>query len=305
MRRLRWSPSTWDRRANASVLSPLESVRSHQRIGCLPRKSICELKPSSTPNWPSPAGRTSGGGGGGLVGPIHLPRLGIVGVLVLRGGVQQQFRPAVKVDPAHDRPLHGIGRQLGLAGIGGPHGGRPVERGHLAAGLEPAQDHLPHRLQGILGGIAGGDELAELGGRDQQVAAGMVEENRIRLHVVQAIDRPVETGHLRHDQVGLGGLDFHEVAVVNRQELHFLERRAEDVGSHDDPLQPRPPRGSHPHFGKPGGVFDVQPEFLLRRLLDDGWLDRRGLLRIAVGQDQHARRLGRCLDGLGGRRVSG
>jgi hypothetical protein len=36
MRRLRSSPSIFDRSAKARELSPLESVRSHQRIGCLP-----------------------------------------------------------------------------------------------------------------------------------------------------------------------------------------------------------------------------------------------------------------------------
>ena len=55
------------------------------------------------------------------------------------------------------------------------------------------------------------------------------------------------------------------------------------------------------HVGQRRGILDVQPQLLLRRLLEHGRLDDRRLLRVAVGQDQHAGALGGRLHGLGRR----
>jgi hypothetical protein len=120
------------------------------------------------------------------------------------------------------KPLHSFGDAL-FSGVGGQrflfavHGGHVLGPVPEAVGLAGhlGQDITPHLLPGFVGPVAAGGEVGQLGGGHQQ--AVLFKEQRVLLHVVDAVLGPVEAHHLgQHDQ-RVPGLHGQHVAVVNTQ----------------------------------------------------------------------------------------
>ena len=100
------------------------------------------------------------------------------------------------------------------------------------SGAEPAEDELPNDGPSISGRVAGGDELAELGGGHQDVAGGVFEEQWEGLGG-QAVDGGVEAGDAGKDDVGRGAAGRQEVAVMDTEDAELREGQAEGVrGDH-------------------------------------------------------------------------
>ena len=126
---------------------------------------------------------------------------------------------------------------------------------------------------------------------DKQPAVGMLEQQRVGLDVVQSVNGRVEAGHLGHHQVGLGRVDLDEAGS---------SREAPAGGAWEAPdRRRRRPRPRAPVFvgrgaptvmpGSDAGNSTYSRNFFLAASSITAGLITCCLLRITVGQDQHAR----------------
>jgi len=219
------------------------------------------------------------------IGPRRVP---VFLVLLACSGVEQHARRGVPVDAAHDGPACGVGRERLVARVARADRGLPIHRRRLGARLEPAEDHAPYGLDGVLGRVARGDELAELRGANENPPRPVLEEDRMDLDVGESEHGRIEAGHLGRHEVGVGRGGLHEMAVVQGEDAHFGQRRAEGIAGHDHPLQRGPPRGRDLQIAQGGRILDVEAQSLAGRFVEDLGRQGRGLVRVTVGEDEHA-----------------
>ena len=132
--------------------------------------------------------------------------------------------------------------------------------------------------------------------------ARMLEQQGIRLHIVQAIGGRVEACYFCRHEMGFRRLGFDEMAVVNGQQAEFRQRQTEDRGGHYRALELRPPHRAQPDFRQRGRELHVQPQMPGSRRVEQGAAKRGGPPRVGVGENQHARPRGGSLDRFARRR---
>ena len=205
------------------------------------------------------------------------------------GTVHQQPRLGIPIHAAHNGVPRRRRRQLRVPAEAGSHRRGPLQVGHLRAGSQPGEDHAPHDGPGIVRGIAPGDKLAEFGSRHQNVAPRMLEEHGIHVLVRQPEHGRVVAGHARQHQVR--GFCLH------RQKLAAFDNDGEGASGAAPGRKRRRPRPRAPgascgtaRFRVRQGrrILHVKAQVFLRRLSEHFRRDRRGLLRMALGRQEHA-----------------
>ena len=111
----------------------------------------------------------------------------------------------------------------------------------------------------------------------------------------------IETGHPRGDQVAFPGGGGHELQTVDGQDAERRQLTAKEIGVDHRALGMRAAGRWALQPGQGRRILDVEPQSLLGSRLEHARLDRGGLSRIAVSQDEHARCFGCGLHGHGGR----
>src|ERR1035441_8548509 len=115
-------------------------------------------------------------------------------------------------------------------------------------GVERGEDSLPYDGPVPGGGVASGDEVAEPGGGDNQLALRQFKQDGKDTLLRQAIGGGVVAGDSGHNEISGGrAADGHEVAIVRGENAQPSQGRRKHLGRYDEAL---PSRSEERRVGK-------------------------------------------------------